>query len=160
METNRVQNIVDRNLKDDSTLKKPGVCRKERPDKEKGDRINKSVFFIIIIMFNVCIEPLGYGRLIIHGFVPLLRLFFRSTLLISFLCRKAIGQVASTEDQYSLKNSTILDPTTSEQPTPVMSSGQTKAPHLRIWSHPWCHLPSEFCSQSLRQHHEMGIWWP
>ena len=132
METNRVQNIVDRNLKDDSTLKKPGVCRKERPDKEKGDRINKSVFFIIIIMFNVCIEPLGYGRLIIHGFVPLLRLFFRSTLLISFLCRKAIGQVASTEDQYSLKNSTILDPTTSEQPTPVMSSGQTKAPHSRI----------------------------
>jgi hypothetical protein len=77
METNRVQNIVDRNLKDDSTLKKPGVCRKERPDKEKGDGINKSVFLIIIIiMFNVRIEPLGYGRLIIHGFVPLLRLFF------------------------------------------------------------------------------------
>ena len=76
METNRVQNIVDRNLKDDSTLKKPGVCRKERPDKEKGDGINKSVFFIIIIiMFNVRIEPLGYGRLIIHGFVRLLRLF-------------------------------------------------------------------------------------
>ena len=50
METNRVQNIVDRNLKDDSTLKKPGVCRKERPDKEKGDGINKSVFFIIIII--------------------------------------------------------------------------------------------------------------
>jgi hypothetical protein len=113
METNRVQNIVDRNLKDDSTLKKPGVCRKERPDKEKGDGINKSVFFIIIIiMFNVRIEPLGYGRFIIHGFVPLLRLFFRSTLLISFLCRKARGQVALTEDQYSLKNSTILDPGT------------------------------------------------
>ena len=113
METNRVQNIVDRNLKDDSTLKKPGVCRKERPDKEKGDGINKSVFFIIIIiMFNVRIEPLGYGRLIIHGFVPLLSLFFLSTLLISFLCRKAIGQVAFTEDQYSLKNSTILDPGT------------------------------------------------
>ena len=54
METNRVQNIVDRNLKDDSTLKKPGVCRKERPDKEKGDGI-----IIIIIMFNVRIEPLG-----------------------------------------------------------------------------------------------------
>ena len=51
-----------------------------------------------------------------------------------------------TEDQYSLKNSTILDPgtaslmkqidsTASEQPTPMMSSGQTEAPHLRIWSH-------------------------
>ena len=50
METNRVQKIVGRNLKDDSTLKKPGVCRKERPDKEKGDGINKSVFFIIIII--------------------------------------------------------------------------------------------------------------
>ena len=48
METNRVQNIVDRNLKDDSTLKKPGFCQKERPDKEKGDGINKSAFLIII----------------------------------------------------------------------------------------------------------------
>jgi hypothetical protein len=76
METNRVQKIVGRNLKDDSILKKPGVCRKERPDKEKGDGINKSVFFIIIIiMFNVRIEPVDYGRLIIHGFVPLMRLF-------------------------------------------------------------------------------------
>ena len=112
METNRFQNIVDRNLKDDSTLKKPGVWRKERTDKEKGYGINKSVFFIIIIiMFNVRIQPLGYGRLIIHGFVPLLHLFFRST-LISFLCQKASGQVALTEDQYSLKNSTILDPGT------------------------------------------------
>ena len=72
---------------------------------------NQFFFIIIIIMFNVRIEPLGYGRLIIHGFVPLLRLFFRST-LISFLCRKASGQVALTEDQYSLKNSTILDPGT------------------------------------------------
>src|SRR5580658_3134116 len=27
------------------------------------------------IRFNVCIEPLGYGRLIIHGFVPLLCLY-------------------------------------------------------------------------------------
>ena len=114
METNRVQKIVGRNLKDDSTLKKPGVCRKERPDKEKGDGINKSVFFIIIIiMFNVRIEPLGYGRLIIHGFVRLLRLFsFVPPFSSVFLYRKAIGQVAFTEDQYSLKNSTILDPGT------------------------------------------------
>ena len=36
---------------------------------------DRSIYYYYFIMFNVCIEPIGYGRLIIHGFVPLL-LFF------------------------------------------------------------------------------------
>ena len=119
--SNRVQKIVDKNLKDDSTLK------------EEAGRLSKGktrqgegwwVFFVGNLLIASCLH--------------------RGSIL-----PKELYDTRSSNGTFNKVG----------RPNNFRTADPTQGLHSRIRSHPWCHLLSGLCSQSLRQRHEMGIWW-